>query len=272
MRDDLVRYHGIATERVAVTGWPQTDVFHRRRPRAAYEELLAGMGLDPFRPLVLVMGNTPTNAPFEQNLVERLVGWWSESGAGALLAAAPPASERPPLARALRGRAGPAGAHVQEPSYTIWSRSRRCSSTATAWSRTRDDPARQPRQRPACRLRALRRRCAAGRAVGVAEHRWRALPRAHGVRAPSTGPTASRTSSTASSGRSSSRRSSPRAGPRRASRRRRGGRPRRGACRRGDPRRHRRLAASCSSPTVPSSTNAGATGSTKCRSAAGRPR
>ena len=119
MRDDLVRYHGIATERVAVTGWPQTDVFHRRRPRAAYEELVAGMSLDPSRPLVLFMGNTPTNAPFEQNLIERLVGWWGESGAAerfSLLL-------RPhPRDRRWRERFAAAldrpGAHVQMPSYT----------------------------------------------------------------------------------------------------------------------------------------------------------
>jgi UDP-N-acetylglucosamine:LPS N-acetylglucosamine transferase len=76
MEDDLRRYHSIAGERVVVTGWPQTDVFHRRRPRAEYEELLRGYGLDPDRPLVLVMGNTPTNAPYEGLLVERLVGCW----------------------------------------------------------------------------------------------------------------------------------------------------------------------------------------------------
>ena len=34
MEDDLRRYHGIEPERVRVTGWPQTDLFHRRRPRA----------------------------------------------------------------------------------------------------------------------------------------------------------------------------------------------------------------------------------------------
>ena len=54
MRSDLARYHGIGTERVVVTGWPQTDLFHRRRPRAEYEELVEGYGLDPARPLVLV--------------------------------------------------------------------------------------------------------------------------------------------------------------------------------------------------------------------------
>jgi hypothetical protein len=81
MRTDLVRYHGIDAERVVVTGWPQTDVFHRRRLRAEYERVLAGLGLDPSRPVVLVMGNTPTNAPYETVFVTRLVRWWEESGA-----------------------------------------------------------------------------------------------------------------------------------------------------------------------------------------------
>ncbi len=78
MRDDLERYHGIAPGRVVVTGWPQTDVFHRRRPRDEFEALLRGYGLDPGLPLVLVTGNTPTNAPYEGRFVERIVGWWEE--------------------------------------------------------------------------------------------------------------------------------------------------------------------------------------------------
>jgi UDP-N-acetylglucosamine:LPS N-acetylglucosamine transferase len=76
MQDDLARFHGIGPERVVVTGWPQTDVFHRRRPREEYESLLRGYGLDPGRPLVLVAGNSPTNAPYEGRFVERLVEWW----------------------------------------------------------------------------------------------------------------------------------------------------------------------------------------------------
>jgi hypothetical protein len=80
MRADLVRYHGIGAERIVITGWPQTDVFNRKRPREEYEAVVRGLGLDPTRPVVLVMGNTPTNAPFEQQFVERLVHWWDETG------------------------------------------------------------------------------------------------------------------------------------------------------------------------------------------------
>ena len=43
-----------------------------------YDALLRSYGLDPVRPLVLVMGNTPTNAPYEGHFVERLLSWWEE--------------------------------------------------------------------------------------------------------------------------------------------------------------------------------------------------
>ena len=80
MEEDLRRYHGIAPERVRVTGWPQTDLFARRRPRSEYDELLRRYGLDPGRPLVLVAGNTPSNAPYEGRFVERLVAWREAGG------------------------------------------------------------------------------------------------------------------------------------------------------------------------------------------------
>jgi hypothetical protein len=119
MRDDLVRYHGIDTGRIVVTGWPQTDVFHRRRPRAEYERVVRELGLDPSRPVVLVMGNTPTNAPFEDRFVERLVRWWEESGAARRFSLL----FRPhPRDREWRDRFSAAlsrdGVAVQEPSFT----------------------------------------------------------------------------------------------------------------------------------------------------------
>ena len=81
MREDLRRFHGIAPARVAVTGWPQTDVYHRRRPRSQYDELLGRLGLPTDKPVVLYAGNSPHNMPYEPNLVARLVGWWRDSGA-----------------------------------------------------------------------------------------------------------------------------------------------------------------------------------------------
>jgi hypothetical protein len=119
MRDDLVRYHGIDLERITVTGWPQTDVFHRRRPTHEYDDVVRVLGLDPSRPVVLVMGNTPTNAPFEERFVQRLVAWWEESGADARFSLL----FRPhPRDRNWRERFSGALSHdnvaVQEPSFT----------------------------------------------------------------------------------------------------------------------------------------------------------
>jgi hypothetical protein len=118
MEEDLRRFHGIGPERVTVTGWPQTDVFHRLRPRSDYEALLRRYGLDPGRPLVLVMGNTPTNAPYEGRFVERLLAWWEETGGDRLQLLFRPH----PRDREWRERFGAAsgrkGAYVQEPSYT----------------------------------------------------------------------------------------------------------------------------------------------------------
>jgi CDP-glycerol glycerophosphotransferase (TagB/SpsB family) len=119
MRDDLVRYHGIAEERIVVTGWPQSDVFHRRRPSAEYEEVVHGLGLDTERPVVLVAGNTPTNAPYEGRFVGRLVQWSQSLGAPH----APQLLFRPhPRDKEWRRRFAAAlaveGTAVQEPSYT----------------------------------------------------------------------------------------------------------------------------------------------------------
>jgi hypothetical protein len=119
MRDDLVRYHGVEQDRIVVTGWPQTDVFHRQRRRAEFEEVVRGLELDPTRPVVLVMGNSPVNAPYEQNFVDRLVSWWEESGAASRFSLL----FRPhPRDREWRDRFAVAlsrkGAAVQEPSFT----------------------------------------------------------------------------------------------------------------------------------------------------------
>ena len=118
MRDDLVRYHQIPGERIVVTGWPQTDVFHRRRPRSEYEKVLRGLELDPLRPLVMVMGNTPTNAPYEANFIERLVTWWTEAARGRLsLLFRPHPRDREWRTRFAAALSSP-GAAVQEPSFT----------------------------------------------------------------------------------------------------------------------------------------------------------
>jgi hypothetical protein len=118
MEDDLHRYHDIDSGRVVVTGWPQTDVFHRRRPLTEYEALLRSYGLDPSRPLVLVMGNTPTNAPYEGRFVERLVGWWDEAARDRFqLLFRPHPRDREWASRFTRAR-DLRGVHLQEPSFT----------------------------------------------------------------------------------------------------------------------------------------------------------
>jgi hypothetical protein len=118
MRDDLARYHGIERDRIVVTGWPQTDVFHRQRLRAEYERVVRELGLEPSRPIVLVMGNTPTNAPYEARFVERLVAWWKQNAAERFSLLFRPH----PRDREWRARFAPAlsqvGTAVQEPSFT----------------------------------------------------------------------------------------------------------------------------------------------------------
>jgi CDP-Glycerol:Poly(glycerophosphate) glycerophosphotransferase len=118
MRDDLVRYHDIGPNRVVVTGWPQTDVYHRRRPRPEFEGELRALGLDPARRVVLVMGNSPTNAPYEDRFVERLVSWWESAARERFSLLFRPH----PRDRKWRERFSAAlsreGVAVQEPSFT----------------------------------------------------------------------------------------------------------------------------------------------------------
>lgn len=118
MEDDLRRYHGIEPDRVVVTGWPQTDVFHRVRPRGDYDALLRTYELDPGRPLVLVMGNTPTNTPYEGRLVERLVSWWTEEARDRFQLLFRPHPRDKEWRERFRAAHGRAGVHLQEPSYT----------------------------------------------------------------------------------------------------------------------------------------------------------
>ena len=118
MQEDLVRYHCIDTERVVVTGWPQTDIYHERRSRDDFDALIRTYGLDPSLPLVVVMGNTPTNAPYEDRFVERFLAWWEDEGRGRLSVLFRPH----PRDRAWRERFASAvatdGVYVQEASFT----------------------------------------------------------------------------------------------------------------------------------------------------------
>jgi UDP-N-acetylglucosamine:LPS N-acetylglucosamine transferase len=118
MEQDLARYHAIEPGRVVVTGWPQTDVYSRRRPRGAYEQLLGSYGLDPARPLVVVMGNTPTNAPYEGRLVERLVAWWEDAARDRISLLFRPHPRDREWRERFAAAQGRPGLHVQEASFT----------------------------------------------------------------------------------------------------------------------------------------------------------
>jgi CDP-glycerol glycerophosphotransferase (TagB/SpsB family) len=114
-----VRYHDVDSKRIVVTGWPQTDVFHRQRPRTEFETVVRDLGLNPSRSVVLVMGNSPTNAPYEKQFVDRLVAWWERTGAerrfSLLFRPHPRDGEwRERFSAAL----SPENAAVQEPSFT----------------------------------------------------------------------------------------------------------------------------------------------------------
>jgi hypothetical protein len=118
MRDDLVRYHGIPSERVVVTGWPQTDLFRKPRGREEFELIVRELGLDTRLPVVLVAGNTPTNAPYEHRFVERLVDWLHSSEApGVQLLFRPHPRDRDWKTR-FAAALGSSGVAVQEPSYS----------------------------------------------------------------------------------------------------------------------------------------------------------
>ncbi|MBM2821989.1 MAG: UDP-N-acetyl glucosamine 2-epimerase [Thermoleophilia bacterium] len=118
MRDDLGRYHGIGPERVTVTGWPQTDIYHRRRPRVDYEELVRSLGLDLSAPLVVVMGNTPANTPYERQFIERLLSWWEAEARGRVSLLFRPHPRDRDWKERFRPALETSGVAVQEASFT----------------------------------------------------------------------------------------------------------------------------------------------------------
>ncbi len=118
MEDDLRCFHDIEPSRIVVTGWPQTDVFHRIRPRSEYESLLRSYGLDPDIPLVLVMGNTPTNAPYEGQFVRRLVAWWEERARTRFQLLFRPHPRDKDWEERFDAASGRTGVHLQRPSFT----------------------------------------------------------------------------------------------------------------------------------------------------------
>jgi hypothetical protein len=118
MEDDLARYHDISRDRVVVTGWPQTDVYYRPRSRASFDALLGSYGLDPALPLVVVMGNTPTNTPYEGLFVSHLVQWWEQEASDRMSLLFRPHPRDKEWRERFGSAAGKPGTHVQEASFT----------------------------------------------------------------------------------------------------------------------------------------------------------
>lgn len=75
MKKDLVRFHHIEAAKIIVTGWPQTDIFAGKRTQQEFRRLVESYGLDPDKRLVLITGNTRTNAPNEPQFLERFLAW-----------------------------------------------------------------------------------------------------------------------------------------------------------------------------------------------------
>ena len=119
MEDDLRRYHGIAPERVRVTGWPQTDLFHRVRPRAEYDALLRRYGLDPGRPLVARRRQHAEQRALRgavRRASRRVVG--SAPRASACSFSSGPTRATPAGRSASRPQSGTRASCVQEASYS----------------------------------------------------------------------------------------------------------------------------------------------------------
>ena len=191
MRDDLVRYHGVPAraDRGHRAGRRATSSPSRGRGTPTRRSS-AGYGLDPALPVVLVMGNTPTNTPDEGQLLRAaravVAGVWRDRRFQLLFRPHPRDRE---WRDAIRGRARRrrwrrrAGAELHRP------RGARDAPAARRVRRDerRDDPRRRARQRPTRRLRALRRGWGRpARAPGPQERDRRALQRTSRTRARST--------------------------------------------------------------------------------------
>lgn len=78
MKEVLAEYHGISSERVVITGWPQTDLFANKSPRVEYLALLKSYCLDTRLPCVLIAGNSANNAPYEPVFLALFLDEWSK--------------------------------------------------------------------------------------------------------------------------------------------------------------------------------------------------
>ena len=174
-----------ARERIVVTGWPQTDVFASAAPaRGRTTRSLARLRARSRRGRSCSSwGTRPTNAPYEERFVERLVGWWEAAGRDPR----PSLLFRPhPRDREWRERVSPPaldteGVAVQEPSYTDLEMLATLLQHVRLRRRERgDDPARRlVNDRPAvCVL--YDEGAPPGESCGAEERDRRALPGARG--------------------------------------------------------------------------------------------
>ena len=74
-RDECIKYHGIAPDRISITGAPFFDKwFDNKTPLLSREEFCQRAGLDPKRPYVLYLGSSANIAVDETWLVKEIQG------------------------------------------------------------------------------------------------------------------------------------------------------------------------------------------------------
>ena len=84
---ELVTYHGVPADRVAITGAPRFDDFFAMTPTSSRESFCAHAGLDSARPLLLYLCSSPFVAPSEVAFVRKWIEAVRRSPDGCLASA-----------------------------------------------------------------------------------------------------------------------------------------------------------------------------------------
>jgi hypothetical protein len=71
MKRELIQYHDIEPDRIFVCGPPHFDAYYRA-PQMSRQELFERFGLDPQRKLLTLATKSPTNYPWNEDLVEMI--------------------------------------------------------------------------------------------------------------------------------------------------------------------------------------------------------
>ncbi|GMV05462.1 MAG: hypothetical protein AMXMBFR53_17400 [Gemmatimonadota bacterium] len=117
MKDQAVTIHGLAPERVVVTGAPQHDLFARDRGFREREPFLRDLGLDPARPVVVYTTGTEGTINREPEVVARLeAALRAELGDAFQLLVRVHQLDKVERYDALRGRPGVVFDHAGRPS------------------------------------------------------------------------------------------------------------------------------------------------------------